>query len=79
MNSINLVELWLNDPDRPEVIRKLARKYPPKSFVKKDKETLFIVGYTESGKLVVSKTDPAKDYKTANDTKFLICTNCITN
>ncbi len=72
-----ILELWLTG--RPEVIKKLARKYPPGSTINcgQEKDRVFVVGFTESNRLLVSKTDPSKDHNTSIDNRFEVCLNCI--
>ena len=74
-----LFERWLEG--RPEVVQRLARIYEPGCQVHGPNETWqdarYVVGYTEDGGLLVSKTSPYLDYHKAMAEKEKLCAECV--
>lgn len=62
--------LWLKD--KSQVVRDLAKKYPPGTALEvgHNKTLLHVVGYSDGGCLLVSHTDPCVDYDKAIAEKF---------
>jgi len=63
-------EEWVKT--RPKVVQDLARKYPFGSHFHVKETIYYLLGYNENGMLIVSTTDPKKDYDLAIATKELI-------
>jgi hypothetical protein len=62
---------------RPQIIKDLAALYPPGALLLIQKKQLYVLGYTESGGLLVSETDPCEEYARAVETRQLLCGRCI--
>lgn len=64
---------------RPDSVKKLMEKFPFEThwrFVV-GAEIYFLLGYTESEKLIVSKTNPKLDYDKAVKNQEYICASCL--
>lgn len=74
--DVNALEEWLKD--RPQVVKDMARKFPPGSFITDHNGVkLWVVAYNEDGGLSVSETNPGEDYKKAVATRKQVCACCI--
>lgn len=69
------LEEWLEG--RPEIIKTLARKYPPGTRVDCRGTIMWVISYGEDGSLGVTPVDPNTDYEGAIRTKVNICASCL--
>ena len=69
-------EKWL--APKPEVVKVMARKYPPGTKFLLHERECWVVSYNEDGGLSVSDTDPAQNYRRAIATRRPICSCCVT-
>lgn len=65
---------WL--ATRPKSVRLLAKEFPPGSVIQigsdSNSKIFYVLGYTESGMIMVSTYDPATAYKNAlNNTQYI--------
>ena len=70
-------EEWL--ATRPEVVRQMARRYPPGTKFRIHDEVMHVMSYEESGGLSVTATDPAEDYEKAVAERQPLCKCCVGN
>jgi hypothetical protein len=73
------LEQWLEG--RPEVIKSLARRYPPGTFIVIDGEPNWVIKYWETkdggAVLGISNINPAIDYDQAIKSEEFICVSCL--
>lgn len=67
---MNMTE-WI--ASKPECVRKLIDEFPPFSVFALDGVTWYLIGWTESDRLIVSRVDPHVDYETAMASREHIC------
>lgn len=72
---MNNLEEWI--ASRPPAVQVLARKYPPGTKFKIHEQELYVVGFSEQGHILVSETDPRKDYEKAVATRGPVCGCCL--
>ncbi len=68
-------QAWLSG--RPEVVRRLAEKYPPGTAFELHGRFLYVVAYTEDGGLEVSPVNPFEEYEQAVRQREPICACCL--
>ena len=71
------LEQWL--VGRPDVVCKMARRYPPGTAFRIHGTVVWVVSYNEDGGVSVSETDPGVDYETAVATRQPVCGCCVKN
>lgn len=69
------LDQWLEG--RPDIIRKLAYKYPPGYCFIVDDIPYWVVSYNEDGSIYVSDINPNQYYEAALMTRRLICADCL--
>lgn len=62
---------------RPKSVQKLAREFPPGTCLVFERETLYVVAYTEDDFLQVSDFDPVDRYEEAVRSRFGIHADCV--
>lgn len=69
------LQKWLEG--RPPVIRELAKRFPPGSYIRDHVGTkLWVCSYGEDGSVKVSETNPGEDYEKAMLTRKTMCACC---
>jgi hypothetical protein len=64
---------------RPPIVQELLRKHPPGQVLELGGEPIYVIGATEGGALLVSRTDPNVDYESAVAQQESICAACLDN
>lgn len=66
------IEEWLET--RPDSVKKLHAEFPfGSTFQGPNGEHLYLLGYTEDDKLILSEANPGKDFEKARATQKFIC------
>lgn len=68
------LELWLEG--RPEIVKQLARKYPPGTRLMLHGKIHYVVAYREDGGITVTDIDPAVDYENSLLHRHPLCPCC---
>lgn len=71
---VNALEAWLEG--RPQVVKDMARKYPPGARFKIHGKVVWVIAYNEDGGLCVTETDPRENYDCAVFTREPLCACC---
>lgn len=69
---------WL--ADKPDIIRRLAYKFPPVTSFLIDATLCFLTCYNDDGSIIVSEIDPHENFATANTPgphQHRICADCL--
>lgn len=62
---------WLKE--RPECVQALAREFPVNISVEIGGALLYLIGYTEDDKLILSDVNPCLDYEQAIEQRQYLC------
>jgi hypothetical protein len=68
-------EDWLKD--RPDIIKQLAKKYPPGTCFNLHNQFMWVIGYNEDGGLSITSIDPHINYQEAVKQKIHVCKCCL--
>lgn len=69
------LEKWLEG--RPEVVKKMARRYPPGTRFLLHGKIMHVIAYSESGGLSVTPVDPDKNWDKAVKKRRPVCACCV--
>lgn len=75
MSKNDEFDVWIKI--RPQVVQDLAAKFPINTVILHEGRELYLVGYNESGHLLVSVHDPVDEYELASTDYELVCPSCI--
>lgn len=75
MSEEQVFEQWLEG--RPEAVKTTAHRFPPGSTIQSHERTLYVVGYSDEGGLLISETNPAINYELAVATRCPVCQCCV--
>ena len=66
---------WL--AERPKLVRKMAKKYPPGTKFNIHGQHMHVMSYEEDGGISVTAIDPFEDYENAVKERKPVCSCCV--